>query len=527
MRGIFLHSWLAVWLLGCLLLAGHALPGQNPVPSTVANSWLTLGLRPVQTLEGEWLAPGGAAMQVPFVVSGRRQMEFTHLLSPPPDSVCPDTLYLYLQGLAWSAEVEFNGKLLGITEDPFGEFLFPIYKEWLDLEGGQNWLHVRLGRKGPVHEFYPEIFLGITRKGYLLVQDSVRSFPQEMPMISAADSAVVYAAWPVDTGFGSEMHAFLFALAEIGHSGCRNLWFPFEPPSRFLQAAASLGFKRVAKLDAVSQVAWYNYYPTGGAEFPRKFWKDARGERTEFAGGFFPREEPADSWVKTPVQTPLVLFLLFPLVGVIVFRSLSNRLFDSVFEYLSKAKIYLDLIRQNKFLKGFQTYLINAFCMLTLATGMASYAYYLQCTGQFEKLNVLTSDSLAYQMVYPGNQTLAGLVFWSLIFVGAISFLKYSFVSLVSFVFRLKFQPSQIQNLDIFSSLPFNFLLILPAWFIFYGGDVFQNVLLVAWQAFFVVFFVRKWISTFQGLNLLSSVSLSLKILYICSLEILPWLILL
>jgi hypothetical protein len=83
-----------------------------------------------------------------------------------------------------------------------------------------------------------------------------------------------------------------------------------------------------------------------------------------------------------------------------------------------------------------------------------------------------------------------------------------------------------IQNLDVFAAFPLVVLPFIPASFIFFLEPHAGKVVMYIWLALFMVYSVRRVYLIYSGLGRLYQISGSLKFLYICTLEILPWLLL-
>mgnify|MGYP000933664447 FL=1 len=85
---------------------------------------LTSGLAVVVDLQGIWTDENDNRHVVPFDLFDREEMEIKCSFSLPQFERLQDTLYLYLEAVAWSSEIFLNQKLLAVTEDPFEEHLF-------------------------------------------------------------------------------------------------------------------------------------------------------------------------------------------------------------------------------------------------------------------------------------------------------------------------------------------------------------------------------------------------------------------
>jgi hypothetical protein len=111
--------------------------------------------------------------------------------------------------------------------------------------------------------------------------------------------------------------------------------------------------------------------------------------------------------------------------------------------------------------------------------------------------------------------------------VGGLSILKYFLLGFIATVYRVHSFSPTIQNLDIYASFPLNLLPVVPGAAIFFMNAEQGAILLVVWYCLMAIHWLRRIYLMSFGLSRLFPLSLSLKILYICTLEISPWIFLL
>ncbi|HEX2900008.1 MAG TPA: DUF4271 domain-containing protein, partial [Bacteroidia bacterium] len=193
---------------------------------------------------------------------------------------------------------------------------------------------------------------------------------------------------------------------------------------------------------------------------------------------------------------------------------------------ITKTKIYLELIADNKFLKIEQRWLMNLLRMIVTSVTVALFLYYVELAESWSMLNLFTTHSIVYRTLAGAAQPLWQLFLEVFALVVFLNLFKYFIFNSIGTVFRVFNLSASIQNLDVFASFPLNLIPYLPASFIFFLDPGPGGIVLRIWGLLFILYGARRISLLYGGLNRLYQISGSLKILYICTLEILPWLIL-
>lgn len=488
----------------------------------------TSGLRPAMDLHGIWFDSNGNRHISPFNYFGRKSIELNKSFDRPEAVSASDTSYLYFEGLAWTADVYLNGKLLKVTQDPFAEHLLPLAPGFLKEKGNELRIHLHL--EGKEHELYPEPFLGIFRQAALLVKGGHVHPRAGMQPVSSASAAVVLAPWSQADGYlddATVLKGMLSGMFRYPHS--HPLVFAFRPSSEAQWQLAEMGWTTLGHPGAADSLAFYNSYPV--AEQPLKsnvtFWRQPNGRPGSGYGKYLDLKTLRGPGGTSPDRMALMTLLLVPVICLLLMKLTTPRLYAAMLEFLTKTQIYLELIGNNKFLKAEQSLLVNGFRLAISASTVTLFLYYLQETGTLFRLDLFSGDSLLGGVLEIGDYGPYQLLLGVLALLLGLNILKYVFLNMAAGVYRVSGLSLTVQNLDIFASMPFNLLPLLPATFIFFLEAEAGQVALIVWQAVFGIWFLRRIILIYVGLTRLFSFSTSLKFLYICTLEILPWTILL
>ena len=513
-----------------LLIAGcgivTCLPAKTPTIPFYPSE-LTGGLLPVADLQGEWIDEEDRRVAVPFQDVERREMLLHRNFDLPGFEGLSDTLYLYFEGLAWSAEVYLNDRLIAVTDDPFAEHLFQIKKEY--FLPVQNRVEVRLNRNGLDYFLYPEHFVGVFRQALVLVAHPSAAFPALPEMVVDAKKALVLAPWTLENGFLYDtlaMTAMLDGLFSVPKG--TTVYFPFRPSSFALSTAARLG-ARVATGATPDSLGFYNAYPVSNAMQPllTPFWRQQDQRPASHYGHYIGLKQVTAPLVLPLDKVALLIFLLAPIIVMLLMKLLAPRIFSALPEYLTRSKIYLELIASNKFMKEEQRLLMNLARIFFLSITIALYLYYLRVTGGWDRLNVFSSRSLLYE-IYAGTDYSLYVLFLQVFGVVAIlTLLKYGLLNFIASIYRLHNLGSAAQSLDVFASFPVNLLPLIPGAVIFFLDARQGAIGLIIWYVLMLLYLLRRVVLVYGGIGRLFPLSVSLKILYVCTLEISPWIFLL
>jgi hypothetical protein len=187
----------------------------------------------------------------------------------------------------------------------------------------------------------------------------------------------------------------------------------------------------------------------------------------------------------------------------------------------------MELIASSKFLKEEQRLMMNLVRIFFFATTLSLYLYYLSVSGNWARLNVLSTNSLLYQLYAGTDYSLYAIFFQVFAAALALTLLKYFILNLTASVYRIHNLGSVVQSLDVFASFPVNLLPMVPGAVIFFLDTDQGRICLSIWYTLMLIYILRRVVLTYSGLGRLFQLSTSLKILHICTLEISPWIFLL
>lgn len=524
-RLIRLH--LGLWLLGASLALSLAAHAQAPAIPFYPSE-LTGGMRPLLDLHGTWYDAEDQAVEVPFQDMERASILLHRNFVLPGLEKLPDTLFLYFEGVAWSSEIYLNGRLIAITEDPFAEYLFTVDKQYIQPDS--NRIEVRLSRSGQDFFLYPQHFIGIFRQVLFLQADPSGPFPELPQVAQNPKHALVLAPWTQAQGYLQDTLA-ISSLLDGFFSVPKGavVYFPFRPSSRALALASHYGAKIVPAGELPDSLGFYNSYPVNHSNEPlvTPFWRMADQRPASDYGRYLSEAEVRAPHVMPLDKLALLIFLLVPVLVMLLLKLFLPRTFSAMPEYLTRSNIYMELIATSKFLKEEQRLVMNLVRIFFFATTLSLYLYYLSVSGSWWRLNVLSSESMLYQ-IYAGTDYSLYVIFLQVFGVTlALTLLKYFILNVVASVYRLHNLGSVVQSLDVFASFPVNLLPMVPGAIIFFLDTEQGRICLGIWYALMLVYILRRIVLTYNGLGRLFQLSTSLKILHICTLEISPWIFLL
>lgn len=524
-----LHEILRTPRLICLvvlLLMVNGAKGQSKEVEFF-RSEVTGGLAPILDLRGKWVDVDEGSITVPFCDQKKKRRDLGRVFDLPGYAALPEKLFLYFEGLSWSAEVRLNGALLAVTEDPFAEYLLPLQKEWLHPVGNQ--LEVVLRETGPSKPLFPGRFLGIYRQVFILGPDSLNRTARVPRKAISAKRAVVVAPWTATEGIVHDTQAVAQALQGIfAYPDPDPVYFPFRPSAQSMELAARLGVTVLLDIAGADSICFYNRYPVSpeaGAFFGR-FWRDEKNRPTEVYGKYFSVDSLEHRDLASPDKVALLILLLGPVLMMLLLKLITPRIYSSLPEYLTKTKIYLELIAGAKFLKDQQRWAMNLTRMVFTSVFVSLYIYYVSLSGDWTRLNIVSSESFLYHYFEGSTPSLLQIFLQVLGVVVGLNLFKYFMLNLSGSIFRVFGFSATLQNLDIFASFPLNLLPIIPGAVIFFLEADTGHILLHVWHALILIYFIRRLILVFNGLTKLFQFSTGIKILYICSLELAPWIFL-
>lgn len=509
-----------------LILAGHCLPQQLFANTADKESPLAIlpivDLKPIQDLSSGWIDDEHRFQRAPFWRASTEQWELSRFFSA---SDTKDTVWVYFEKLAWETEVWLNGSLLKLQKEPFQALLLPLPPGM--LSDSSNVLTIRQEQNSLAKKFWPQSFCGSYGKIWLLGRSAERKPPVYSKWVSAAKEVAFLAPWSPETGPVADGAWFKTKLAEIKSRGISVIYFPFEPPALYLSQCNEEGFSRLDNLLAAGKVAFVNEYPQawGRSGIPVPFWFTEDGSRSRNFGALVAGEILENGYLRKADRLALSVFLVLALLGLLLIKVLTPRLWVALPEFLTKSKIYLELIRNGKFLRQYEVILLTIYRTALLSLILALTIYYISLSGKWEWLNVFSSKSILFRLYFATEYTPVQIFFQVWAYVGAISLFKYILMSFCGQVFNIQGLGQSIQDLDIFASFPLLWLPLLPVTVLFFAPPTSSGIAAGFLLALILIYQLRLLGILYQGISSIFQFSAGIKILYICALEIVPWVI--
>jgi hypothetical protein len=462
-----------------------------------------------------------AEVELPVREEALSQLELSYVFCAP-DSVAGDSLYFYLEGVAWTAELILDSAYLGAQSRPFGPWIIPIPRSLLP-PGTTHRLVLRL-EDGASFDWHPTPFLGISQAPLLLQKDQLGPFQGAgMPLAREADTVAIVAPYYRSSAFVFDSLEAALNLLPLYKNGIQKVFFPFPAGHRLQRMCRELGFEEVKVLSDTQHICLINAYPYESRHFltQERFWLDEQAYRTSSYGDAFRlgqkarREEPG---------LGLVFMILFPLLSAFLIKLSNPGFFLDQRAILFNPKLNLggaiDLTASNTGLLGILILLKS----LNLAIFLSLIVYYVLRENQWEQLNLLRDWSLLNQWFY-GSENLWQIFQRSLLLVVLWFMLKNLLLSLVGWSYRVKSLVAGLMSLEVVAAFPMILFLGIPIALILFMPSIWGGWLIVLMLLLLSAYLLRKIYVFYIGLERLFTFSTAVKFLYICALNLMPYVI--
>ncbi|MCI4671069.1 MAG: hypothetical protein MRZ79_23225 [Bacteroidia bacterium] len=437
-----------------------------------------------------------------------------------------DDLLLWVGRYAWEMEVLLNGHYLEIGQRPFNELFLPLQKEWLNK--GENTLVLKLVYVKPFR-FCPIPTLGIWDGIGLIKSERKGNFkaPQSRTWIPQKDTVALIAPFYGKKGhkFDEELAARLL-LPLLKHR-INKVYFWFEPDRNLLAMTKRMGLYRVESLNNEQKVCAINYYPYQPSAFGKsnRFWLDSLGNRTRYYGEIESWQVHRKQEINPKNHFWLVFLALLPFLNLALIKLASPAFFASM------ENIWLGGIGRNdgggENLAGSNALnlMLNFIRLLSHASFLSLALFFLQHLNLWNLTSNLFSEESLFTLVFGGGNTLGNLYMKMLSILGIWQGAKWVALWILGSVFGQKQMPGKGFSFEVISDFPLILFLPIP-WLIGVytiddGGTRVVNFMIVL----FGIYFLRKLILLYSELSRTFNFSPGMKVLYICTLNVLPYLI--
>ncbi|MEM6802760.1 MAG: hypothetical protein AAF696_15230 [Bacteroidota bacterium] len=507
-----------------LLLAAGKLDAQNDLAqlhTDISPNYQYLNLN-----EG-WKEPSGEDYSIPFQFEGLDARTLVYELK-----ICvgpQDSMYLYFEGVAWHAELEIDDIYLGTHENPFEPWIVPLARSWIDNKKVRIKLHLTESHNFPN---YPKPFLGIYRPAYLVNKtyiDRIRT--TLLPQVQKADTVAIIAPYYRSSGYVFDAFEAAQNLLPVAKNKIKYLYFPFEPGREFRAFAKEKGFYEQKSYDPNTTYALINTYPFDRSlfEFPNRFWLDEQANRNTDYLVFFQGERSFfEKWAPVSEKTLLLIFLiLFPIISLYLIKLANPGFFYGMQGMLINPKLYVSASAEASiFSNQGLLYILHLLSIGNLAIWISLGVYYMQSINYWEFLHIFREQSLL-SLIFDEEDSLFLILSKSFLLLLTWFVLKQVLLGILGGIFNVKGMRLEILGLEIVADYPLILFLSTPfALFLFmdsfWGLSLFFLLLIIL-----LIFYLRALYVMYVGLGRLFSFSYTVKILYICTLNVIPYFILL
>ncbi|MEM7370520.1 MAG: hypothetical protein AAF587_18055 [Bacteroidota bacterium] len=482
----------------------------------------------LQFLHQDWQHDGLRYLDVPFELHGLEMGEFSCVfdLWDTFDSLSAesDTVYLLFEGLAWEAELELNGKFLGLHHDPLERWEVPVLKTWLVPE--KNTLTLRLFVDQP-KPLYCRPFLGIVRPvSFLTPHQWKRRKQLNRQTISFADTVGLVAPYFRTTAYSFDLFEALKNLYPLKQLGIRHIYFPFPAGDQFENLCRQLGFVVVDSIRDDTYVCPVNAYPNESIGFPMspRFWIDEAGDYTSYYGNVYLWQSKRMNQVPEGDHFLLALLIFFPLFASFFIKLLNPAFFSQQVSLLLTPKRFVDSPNETLYSHTGLLWGLIWIRTICITIYLTLLMYYIQLENQWILLNIFREWSLSSVLFYQEKSLLRLLlisgviiIFWLLI--------KYLLISLIGGIFRIKAMVARIASLDVAGTYPLILILPIPMALILFMDQLWGGILAIFLLILTVGYISRQVYVLYIGLDRLFSFSSAMKFLYICTFIIVPYMV--
>lgn len=477
-------------------------------------------------LKEGWKEPSGVKYEIPFQfenLDARSLVLDLEVCTGPQDS-----LYLYFEGIAWHAELELDDKFLGIHDDPFSPWIIPIESSWIDHKKAQLKLHLT---KSKSFSNYPKPFLGIFRPVYLLNKQRLQKLSARLlPKNPTADTVAVLAPYYRDKGFIFDAFEAAKNINPILKAGIKTVYFPFEPGREMRSFCRELGLGELEVFDEEKVYGLINSYPYDRSKlaFMNRFWLDNDGNRRADYLVFVSGERSFfDKWSRISEKSLLlILLILFPIISLFLIKLANPGFFYGMQGLLVNPKLFISSFTDAAFSNQGLLYVLHLLSICNVAIWISLGILYMQSINYWDFLHVFREQSLL-RLIFNEEDGLFLILGKSFSLLLIWFLFKQLLVGLLGSIFRIKGMRLEVMGLEIVADYPLILLMSTPFALFLFMDSFWGSTLLFVSLLVVLIFYLRTLYVMYVGLDRLFSFSYTVKFLYICSLNVIPYFILL
>lgn len=508
------------WVWGMFAGAGAGVAQALPPGCDSLFPYTCLSVSALHELRGPWVHSSGRESYVPFRLDGPPTATFEIRL-PAQDSLAVDSLYLYFSGLGAEAELRLGDRYLGFHRHPFQPWTVAMAMEWLC--GGEASLILTL-RKGAGDTLLPYQFTGVFRPVYLMTRAQRQALAgMTQPARARADTVALVAPYFRRTGFFFDLYEAVFTFLPLRERGIRYVKYAFDPGIELRALGAQMGFVEVRELAAGTWVLPINAYPYEPRTLPERFpfWLDEAGNRTIHYGDGLTWGEKPDRPLPVSVHPALVLILMLPLLGALLIHILSPGFWAWQLALIRQPWLLADTAPIAG-LNASGLWFLLLLKTLLQALSLALLMYYVAYFHQWEVMNGFQDWSLLNRVFYPAER-LTTFLLWALAIFGGSLLLRLLVLRILGGAFRIKGLLSGILDLEVMGAYPLVLVLPYVVSGLIFSGQIWPGLPVALLIGLGGMYWLRRAYVMYQGLGRQFSFSYGMKILYICTFNVIPY----
>lgn len=477
----------------------------------------TLNYQIIADLNGPWEDAKGKAYYVPFCNDETSELLIRKdfFLHYKPH----DTLVLYFEGLAWSAEIYLNDQLITLTNHPFKEFFIPLPPQLLNAQW--NKLEVKMSKRGPSYPLFPRRMIGIHKPAFVLQSAELLEQNYGFPELKWSDSTLIYAPYSEAWGYNVSPTDFRQDLKKIKALGYHSIYFPFRPSNELYQIMAQELVRVNPRLGKYVQL--YRDYPM---ELPDQNVRSSvlSNKKGVAQVGRF-RQVVHNKGFTDPDWFKLTILLLglSPVLLLTCWKLIDERTYDMLVQLIPKRQHDSGLMREPASLS-------RGFIFFTLIVRMLIYSgigfCVLELLNQLERLdwlNIFSFESVSYRFYSRFGQYKGLLIFTLFLFISSVNALKFLVLQSASLIFNVKDLAIRVISAENFANFPTVLYLSLIGCGLLIVPQTTAWVLMALFLSILLIHIIRKNYRSYMGLKYIAHIPSFINFLYLFLFEVLPW----
>lgn len=479
----------------------------------------------ITDLNGPWESDMNRAFDVPFCSDDYSRLELRRefFLAEMPQ----DTMILCFEGLMWTAEIYVNDRLIFISKHPFRNQALALPPKILNAQW--NKLKVILTDRGRKIPEAPIRMIGIHKPVYLLGKKAMNSVPEELrfPLLKDSPYTLIYIPFSDKFGYNIEPRKAYQDFLQIKQAGVTAVYFPYEPSLHLLNLMQKVGLN--LQLKKTEQVAYFRRikyrFSTLGEEHIA--WYDEDGTKTAHFGRFekVSNQPKLIDWSKDKVN--LIIMIMIPVLMVVFWKLVNDRTFRLMLYFNNLNFNHNEIIRGGTTVSTSVIYYNVLLRVAMTAAIITMLIWLLKVQGLLNTLDLIREPSwlrLGVQMVQDRLLVLYGFI---VAFLLMWQIFRSFLLNILSFIYNRAELNLRILIIENCSDLPYLIFLSFLWFVVILSPASYYTVLMTTGLILGFVFLMRKYWTTFIMLDNVLRMPVFINFVYICTLDWLPWILLL